>query len=260
MKKKLIGILSICFVFIFALSGCGSSGTSSSAKKPVKASEVNDLFKNPDDYKGRSFTFNGKIFNVGDDYIQVWYDIENSDKDVYVHCSDKLKSSLKEDDYVKVKATIDGKATGENLLGGKVETVEATAKSIKKINATDAIAVSKSVDVNQAVTQGSVVATVTKVDFTKSGYLRIYVTVQNNGSSEADVYPDQGAVVQNGKQIESDYSSEDYPEVASPISAGATSSGVILYKTSDQSSFTYSFDGYDAEMNELKFSYNIQVQ
>ena len=117
----------------------------------------------------------------------------------------------------------------------------------------------KTIEVDQTETKGSFEATVSKVDFTKNE-TRIYVKVKNNSSVDFDNYPDQGVIVQDGKQYEAEWN-EYYPEPSTELKAGASSESVIAFEKVEEADFTYSFEGYDDEnYDDVTFEFNIKVE
>ena len=247
---------------IFTFTACGGEGTSDADTSPITADEIDELYTSPDNFVGRTFEFTGSVLDVEKDgsdlYIQVYYDILNYDKNTIVVYPD-ADISLKDEDFVKVKGTVDGTFTGENYIGGEVEAPQITAKKVKKIDAMEAFPATKTVEVNKTVEKGDYVVTVSKVDFTNSE-TRIYVKVENNSSESFDNYPDQGVIVQNGKQYETTWN-EYYPEPSCELRAGASSESVISFDKVDEAPFTFSFTGYDEyTYDELEFVFDIDVK
>ena len=106
----------------------------------------------------------------------------------------------------------------------------------KKITAAEAFTAEETIELNSTVTQGDYSATLEKVDFTEDE-TRIYITITNNSSSTFDVYADQGVIVQNGKQYESEYN-YNYDIMSTEIQAGASAEGIIPYTRIDTTGFT----------------------
>lgn len=89
--------------------------------------------------------------------------------------------------------------------------------------------------------------------------MRIYLNVKNNSSEDFDNYPDQGKVIQGGKQYEAECDF-NYPDPSTSIKPGASSASVIVFKGVKQSDFKYTFGGYDSEYNDVEFSFDIKVK
>ena len=245
----------------FTLCSCGSGDEQSTDTTPIAENEISSLYTDADAFKGRTFEFTGQVLDVEKDgsdlYLQVYQDIKNYENNTIVILPDSdLK--LSSDDFVKVSGTVDGVFSGENAFGGEVIAPQIMANEVTKIDAMSAFPATKTVEVNKTVTNGDYKATVSKVDFTKDE-TRIYLNVENGSSSTFDNYPDQGVIVQNGNQIEAEYS-EYYPEPSTELKAGASSESVIAFKKVDESDFTFSFNGYDDDYEELEFSFDVKIE
>lgn len=255
MKKKLIALLMAC-VFVFALAGCGSTGTS-----PVNESETADLYSSPDNFKGRTFEFTAKVFATDKEnritYLRAWHDIDKYGQDTVIICPN-TKETFNKDDYIKVEGIVDGVCSDNKGFGGALDAVQITAKSVKKIGVTDAFPAIKTVDVKKTIKKGSVKAMLKKVDWTNNE-TRLYMIIKNTGKNDVDVFPDQGKIVQKDKQKEA-YYNFNYPNISSELKGRASTEGVVVFKKIDKKSFTYEFTGYDSSYNELKFKYKIKVR
>ena len=256
MKKILALIMAIAMTMCFV--GCGETDTSK-----LSSSEINKLFSDPDEYKGRTVEMTGQVFQVENDdntlFIQMWYDIKNYDKNVVVLYDNSDNSlDLETDDYIKIEGSIAGEFSGENAYGGDISAPQITATKIEKILAAEAFPAVTTMDVGQTVEQGGIKATLTKTDWTKNS-TRMYITVENTNSSTIDVYPDDGAVVQNGKQYKPNWN-DAYGTYGGEIQPGASVDYIIEFDKLEESSFSYTFDGYDDDYNELTFNWDISVK
>lgn len=253
--KKLIAVL-VTLMCVLVLCACGEQDTS-----PLTDEEISNLYSSADEYKGRTFEFTAQVFNMEKDgdalYIQAWHDIKNYEENTIIEYSGG-DVKVNTDDYIKVSGTVDGAFEGENAFGGEVEGVRIIADSLEKITAVEAIPAEKVIDVNKTVTKGNYVATLEKVDFTVDE-TRVYVKIENNSSDTFDVYPDQGVILQCGKQYEVTYNF-DYGEISTEIRPGVSSEGIITFDRIDESSFTYLFTGYDNDYNDLEFEFKVKVK
>lgn len=260
-KVKFFVSLFMVATMVFAFCACGGGESESADNSPLTDEEVAELYTDADAFKGRTFEFTGQVLDVEKDgsdlYIQVYQDIKNYENNTYVIYPD-ADVKLKMDDFVKVKGTVDGEYTGENAFGSDVTVPQVTASKVEKIEAIDAFPAKKTVEVDKTVEKGNYKVTVSKVDFT-ADETRIYLKVENNGSSTFDNYPDQGVIVQGGKQFETSWS-EYYPEPSTELKAGATSESIIMFEGVDEADFTYSFEGYNDDYDELEFSFDIKVE
>lgn len=257
MKKTIFAIM-LSIVMIFTFTACGGNTDDS----PITSDEINELYTDSDNFKGRTFEFTGSVLDVEKDgsdlYIQVYYDIKNYDKNTVVVYPD-ADVSLKTEDFIRVKGTIDGTFEGENYLGSSIEVPKMTASKVEKIDAMEAFPANKTVEINKTVKKGNYVATISKVDFTDDE-TRIYLKVENNGSGTFDNYPDQGVIVQDGKQYDTEWN-EYYPEPSTELRTGATSESVIAFKKIDEAPFEFSFTGYDdVSYDEIEFVFKINIE
>ena len=246
----------------FVFSACGSESSEPVDNSPITESEIAELYTDADSFAGRTYEFTGQVLKVekdGEDlYLQVYQDIKNYEHNTVVKYLG-ADSSFNEDDYVRVSGTIDGSFSGENAFGGEVDAPLMTADKVEKIEATEAFPAEKTVEVGETVEKGDYKVTLSKVDYTNDE-TRIYLKVENNSSSVFDNYPDQGVIVQDGKQHETEWS-DYYPEPSNELKPGASSESVIVFKGIEQSDFTYSFTGYnDDDYDELEFSFDVKVE
>lgn len=255
-KPWFIGLIVVVLILIGIFGGSGKTDTSLIPEK-----EMDYLYANPDDYEGRTVQLTGQVFNTekeGDStLIQLDRDVENNNQDTVV-ISDDPDLKVSDDDYIRVEGSVDGEFSGENMLGGEISCPQISATKIEKISATEAIPAEKTVKVNKTITRGNYKATVKKVDFTGQN-VRIYLNVKNNSSEDFDNYPDQGKVIQGGKQYEAECDF-NYPDPSTSIKSGASSASVIVFKGVKQSAFKYTFGGYDSEYNDVEFSFDIKVK
>lgn len=256
-KPWFIGLMVVVvLIFIGIIGGSGKTDTSL-----IPAKEMNYLYANPDDYEGRTVQLTGQVFNTekeGDStLIQLDRDVENNNQDTVV-ISDDPDLKVSDGDYIRVEGSVDGEFSGENVAGGEISCPQISATKIEKISATEAIPAEKTIKVNKTITKGNYKATVKKVDFTGQN-VRIYLSVKNNSSEKFDNYPDEGKIIQGGKQYEVEYDG-NYPDPSISIKSGASSSSVIVFKGVKQSDFKFTFGGYDSESNDVEFSFDIKVK
>lgn len=255
-KPWFIGLIVVVLILIGIFGGFGKTDTSLIPEK-----EMDYLYANPDDYEGRTVQLTGQVFNTkkeGDStLIQLDRNVENNNQDTVV-ISDDPDLKVSDGDYIRVEGSVDGEFSGENMLGGEISCPQISATKIEKISATEAIPAEKTVKVNKTITRGNYKATVKKVDFTGQN-VRIYLNVKNNSSEDFENYPDQGKVIQGGKQYEAECDF-NYPDPSTSIKPGASSASVIVFKGVKQSDFKYTFGGYDSEYNDVEFSFDIKVK
>jgi len=231
--------------------------------QPEPAENVSKMFKSPEEYKYHCFTFTGKVFNVvgydnGQLHFQMNEDIENYDNNTYVIYNGDI--DLSENDYVKVLGTVQGTEEYENMVGGTVSTVMFYADEVEVLDYKDAVAPTlKEVEVNESQSQYGYTLTVEKVEFAESE-TRVYIKVENGGSSTLNVYSFNAMAVQDGRQFEHESNWEaDYPEIQSDLRAGNTTEGVLVFKGLDQKNFTLYLSAYSDNWEETLEAYEINV-
>ena len=84
----------------------------------------NDLARNPDQYKGKSLTYSGKVIQVIEDDPLVAHRIAvNNDYDSVIYVSypkNMVSSRILEDDYVTIYGTSLGLLSYQSTMGGKI--------------------------------------------------------------------------------------------------------------------------------------------
>lgn len=270
--KYLIAMLTaVLMIFAFCACGGGGSGTAGKAGdgdredqtggEPIKGDEIAELYTNPDAFAGRTYEFTAKAWDIGKDgktlYLTVYQDIKNFDNTtvvIYENADIKVKS----DDYVRVEGVVEGAFEGTDNYVSGLDEPAVKASKVEVIDVVDAFPADKTVEVDKTETHGDFKATLKKVDYTDEE-MRIYLTVENNSDAEFSNYPDQGALVLGGKQYEPSYSG-DYPYPITDVKAGASVDDIIVFEGLEPGDFTYSFNGYDDDYNEIEFSFDVKVE
>lgn len=253
-------IIVVAVIIIFALFGENDSSTPPEKKEYVKENNYDSVFSNPEKYKDKYIKISGKVFNVEEDdgtyVLQVWYDTQNSEKDFVVTTDKKFK----EDDYIKIDGWITGQFSGENLLGGDISCPQINAVTADKSTYKDVVSPTlKDKTVNKSSTQYGVKITVQKVEFAKNE-TRVYIKVNNTSKYRVSIDAYSARAVQSGKQISINDNIYDtgYDEVESEVSAGASDTGIIVFKKMDADKpFTFEIgaysDNYEIDMKDYKF-------
>lgn len=233
---------------------------------PIKGDEIKSLYTTPENLKNHCVEIIGKVFTAPeytDDCVavQMWEDTENAANNTIVYIYDK-DFKVNVDDYLKVVGIVGDTFTGENALGGEVTAPTITASEYEVVSYQDALApATKSIDVNDTQTQYGYSVTVQKVEFSERE-TRIYVKVENQGSSKISIYGFNAKVSQNGKQ----YGTQDnwdagYPEIQSELLAGNTTEGIIVFPVLEKGDFSITFEGYSENWEEdiKPYTFNITV-
>ena len=245
-----------------------AESVSSEAPAELTEAEIDQLYTDPGAFKGRRVTLTGRVFqNPEKDrnvmYFQIFTDIENSDRNtVIAYQSDEALVSV--DDYVRVTGVVQGKDKGYNVFGGIISAPRVLADSIEIVSYAEAAAPSlKTVELS-GVTQDQYGYSITvhKVEFAEKE-TRVYVSIQNNGSSSFSVYSFNTKIVQDGKQYEEERNYRaDYPEIQTDLQPGVSTQGVIAFPAMNQSDFQIMCEGYSDNWDESieDYTFNITVQ
>ena len=265
MKKKIIAIMLASMLAVSA-TACGGSGaptsdtqnTTPEETEPeyVSETEISDVFANPDDYKGKYIKLSGKIFSgpdKADGYTayQAWHDPKNSEMDFVFGIADS-EEDCSIDDYVVVDGQIVGTFEGTSVIGATIECPQIDAVSIEKQSYMDAVVptVKELVPENAVSEQNGVSLKVDKIEFADAE-TRVYVTATNSSSDKFSLFTYSIMLVQNGQQIEQEYTNSiyegDYPELSSDILPNASSSGILVFPAMDS---TASFQLYAEGMSD----------
>ncbi len=268
MKHKLSAIL-IVTILSLPLFACSEEPESSEPQEKVyvKEDEIKDVFSSPDKYEGKYIKLSGKVFTEpekdGDDYaLQAWNNPQNSENDFVVHYTGK--DDLKVDDYIVVDGKITGEFEGENFFGSSLTCPLIDAESIEVQSYIDAIVPTlKEITPNISNEQHDLTITIDKVEYAEIE-TRVYLTVTNNGNDNVGYGVYSTRIVQDGKQIEQDQSSSssyegNYEELSYDLIAGASTSGVLVFPSIDQTKDfkivvpdIYS-DNYELEFEDFSF-------
>lgn len=275
MRKKILALLIAAMMV--ALSACG--GTSPENKNDgkeekieyVDESQIDEIFSNPEKFEGKYIKLSGKIFNgpdTEDGYsaYQVWHDIENAEDDFIFGIKD---NSFSTDDYVVVDGKITGVFEGENMMGGKIICPMIDAVSVEKQSYIEAVVptLKEIVPENGICEQSGISVKIDKIEFAEKE-TRIYITATNNSGDKFSIYSFDMKILQNGQQIETDMASMssyegDYPELASNLLSGASSSGIVVFPAIDSSAgFQLYVEGYsdNYDLNINPFTIDIPAQ
>ena len=220
--KKIFSLLIVCVLLV----ACGGSAKYD-PENLMTDTEINSMFSNPDEYKGKSLRITGKIFvqpsKSGDETVlQIWEDPKNVANNFVVYAN--TEEEFNNDDFVVVEGIVDGTFEGTNALGGEVKAPKIKAETVTKSSY-------KEVTVNKSQTQKGVSLTVEKIEFAKEE-TRVYLKIKNNSKYKVNFYDFNSKAIigstQYGYEI-MDYNA-DYAKVDSELSPKTESNGILLLK------------------------------
>ncbi|HIW21624.1 MAG TPA: hypothetical protein H9887_06340 [Candidatus Dorea intestinavium] len=266
MKKKIL-VLFLTGILALLLLACG--GTSSTdetddsnvakEKEYLSDEQIDELFHSPENFKGKYVKLIGKVFTTPEKSdknirLQLYYDIPNYDKNFIVYYTGT--ESIAIDDYLLIDGLIKGEFKGKNFIGSNVSV---PLIETNKIEVTDYITAvvptTKEITLTDStITQHDVSITYEKIQFSDLE-TRIYLSATNNSNDTFNLHTYSAKIIQNGQQIEASFANydADYPEVATSLLAGASSSGIIVFPALEETNFQIYLEGYSDNW-ELDFS------
>ena len=266
MKNKIV-VIALASMLAVSTTACrgGSrvpssdtqnTATEETAPEYVSETEISNIFSNPDDYEGKYIKLSGKIFSgpdKADGYTayQAWHDPQNSEMD-FVFGISNSEEDYSIDDYVIVDGQIVGTFEGTSVIGATIECPQIDAVSIEKQSYIDAVVptVKELIPENAVSEQNGISLKVDKIEFADAE-TRVYVTAANSSSNKFSLFTYSIMLVQNGQQIEQEYTSSiyegNYPELSSDILPNASSTGILVFPAMDS---TASFQLYAEGMSD----------
>ena len=219
--------------------------------------EIQDLYSDPNTYKGRNVKISGMILNVlqteeGGFYIYMYQDAVNYGNITLVEYNGMLKATV--GDYIIIDGIVDGKYDGFNFTGSTI-VPDIVADTAEIGTYQEAISpAEKVVDVNEIQEQSGYEVVVEKVEFSPIE-TRVYITVNNNGDSNLMVYSSLSKLLQGKSQYDqqSNFIAE-YPELQMELLPGASTSGVMCFPVISQ---TKDFKLY-LKCNSYNFKENLE--
>ena len=257
--------VALVVLITFGLHNSESSSSTSSST-PLSDDEIASLYSGSTDYKGRTVTVSGKVFNVkDDDDFQLWHDPANSAENTLVTGSG-ISSGLTNGDYVTVTGTVGDPYNGTNAFGATVKMTTIKVASVEKSSYKDVVAPTiKEVDLGQTINQEGCQITVDKIEFA-ANETRVYVTATNTSDATFTPYGYSSHLVQNGAQINVDSSLGSYVTGYDQLStngivSGASSSGIIVFPAIDQADCQFVIGGYcsNYKIKLSDFSFSIAI-
>lgn len=244
MKKKFLAAL-LAATMALSMTACGGNENietdAPQEKVYVDESEISNVFANPDEYEGKYIELSGVIFNKPgtegeSSAYQVWADPVDYNYDFLFITND---NSFANDDYVIIEGKLTGAFEGENAFGAETSCPVIEAETVTKSTYMDVVAPTIA-ELSPAVSaeQHGITVTVDKVEYSDVE-TRVYMTITNASATTASFGIYSARIIQDGKQIELDSNSSsaymgDYPELSYDLSAGASTSGILVFPVIDQ--------------------------
>lgn len=270
MKKKVLIIAALSAMVIGVLTGCGGKEKEPEEKVYIEESEINSLFTNPDQYKGKYVKMSGQILQAPEKdgevtAIQVWHDVNNYDQNFIVYTNDA--DGIENQDYVMIDGRISGKYTGENVFGGSVDCPLIIDAKVTKGSYLEVVAPTLA-EITPAVSQdqNGIVVTIDKVEYAEEE-TRVYVTITNGTDYNYSCGVYSAKLLVDGKQLDQNntsqtlYNSPELSELSYEVMAGTSSSGTLIFPAIEQNvPFQFVLPDSYSDNYDLMFSnYTIDV-
>ena len=235
---------------------------------PLNDTELREMYSDPDKYTGRAVKLTGKVFgdveySEGSVGFQMYADPSNNSMNTIVgYYGDDL--TVTEGAFVKISGIVLSKFEGSNAFGGAVTAPMILAQSAEIVSYQEAVSptIKEVVPESNSQTQLGYTVTVQKVELAASE-TRVYLKVDNNGSSKFNLYSFNSKLVQNGKQYEEQRNYKaDYPEVQTDLLSGVSTEGIICFPAIENTDFQLIFEGRsDNYMDESfePYTFNVTV-
>ena len=270
--KKAASIVGIVLSVLAMLIGIVMSGSSPSVSEDIDSESareyvdnINTVVSDPDSYAGEYVKFYGIVSQTceedDDSYIyQAYVDTDYNNSILLQVSKDIAPDEFKEDSFISVDAKIKGSQSGQTVIGVDTSWAYLIAASAVETTYIDSFGKADTTwefD-DQKIEQYGITVQVTKVEFTDEE-TRFYVDVTNDSESDVSIYSYSARVVQGKKQYEESYSAyeDEYPELSSDLTPGATSSGIITFDKLDSSDLQLILEGYsddyEIELEPFKF-------
>lgn len=251
----------------------GSQGAAQEEAEPEYVDNIKAVASDPDAYAGKYIKFSG-VASVADETddsygLQVYLDTNYNDSVLVEVPKDLISDSISTDDYVAIDAKIEGAYDGQTVMGVDATWAHLTAVGIEKTTYMDAfVPTVKELAPNVSAEQNGFSVSVDKIEYADTE-TRVYLTATNNSEYTTSYGVYSIRLIQDGQQIEQDSASSsaymgDYPELSYDVSAGASTSGVVVFPAIDQTKDfqvivpdTYS-DNYELEFSDFTLDVTVQ--
>lgn len=259
-KKKgcLIGALvSLALVFTAAmLSPSGGIVPADENAPPVSEEELPELYTSPNHFKGRVVALSGQVFSAPEYdkdgvYLQVFVPVGGEDQNTIVFYPDPAFQT-EEGNYIRISGVVQGEFSGKNAFGGKITAPSIAATTAENLSYQDAMAPTLYTLVPDTPTmeQHGYKVTVEKVELAAQE-TRVYVKVENNGSSNFSLYDFDCIIIQGGTQYAYEENWEaEYPQVQTDLRPGVSTEGIICFPAVENGAMQVVLEGVSEDFTE----------
>lgn len=229
--------------------------------QPVDNSLIPKIYADPDSYKGYLVAISGQVFNVEAGYIQLYQNSENYSNNTIVLCEG---ADFQTNDYVKVEGIVNGNFEYENIMGGTMNALSISAKSVELSSYIEAVRPTiATYEVNAVAEKNGYIFTVTKVEFAEKE-TRVYIKVDNQGAGKLSIFTYSSSLAQNGRQydMQSNYYG-NYPSFQNDLRPGNYTEGIVCFPPLEQNDFKIYIEGYsdkydqNSRFDEIEIAVNL---
>ena len=167
--------------------------------------EIQYIYSDPKKYRGKHVMISGIVFGAPETdgegiYFQMFQDAVNNENNTVIGYQGDV--SIKDGDYIIVDGIVKDVYEGENAFGGSVIAPAILADDIKISSYQDVVSpTEKTIDIKKSKEQYGYDISIEKVEISPIE-TRVYITVNNNGSSNFSAYSFNMKLVQGNKQYE----------------------------------------------------------
>lgn len=222
---------ALLLVVALALSGCGGEDNPG-AGEHFNAANWSQLASEPEQHKGATAEIIGRVFTEPerDDeetFWQMWAKPKASEWNTVVEIRDP-GFEIKNGDYVRVRGTVTGEFKAENAFGAEVSGAAIRADTAEVVTGLEAASPATQTLSSRESTVAGVTVTVEKVELAPDE-TRVFISVRNGSADKFSLYSHTAKLIVAGKQLDSEFSPDGYPQLGSDIVAGAESNGVFVF-------------------------------
>lgn len=231
------------------ISKTPSSSDIQTVGTPLNSQEIEELYNDPGQFRGRTVTITGEIFSnpkYSDDKIEfsIFADPKNSDRKTKISYND-TDTQVEKGDFVSVTGVID--EIPKNLGEEKADTTPYIKAKTLTTGTYDKVidpTIKEALIQTPWQAQYGYIIQIDKIELGKTE-TRVYVKLQNNGIDEFKVYPLTAKLTQNSinYSCETNYIA-NYPSLESTLLPDAQSEGILTFPPIAQEDFKIVFDTF----------------
>lgn len=241
-------IFVVLFLAVIVLIGSGGSGTSSPSSQlasasidEVKAEAISDLdydelFRNNSEYVGKVVHYVGEVVQIqegsGNSYVMRANVTENEsgfwEDDIFLSYSG---DRVLENDIIEFWGEVKGVRKYDTVLGSSRSIPDIAVLHLdvlKDYTGGGTATVKNTIEVGETNEQYGFSITLDKIELTDK-QTRVWLSVSNESDYKVSLYDFSAKLVQGGKQLEPEYTSNEDLKLPSEYLSGVNAEGVIVF-------------------------------